>query len=198
MISKSLSLIPIVLFAALLSACGTTAPTSFYTLSPQSAANTAANPQSNRCIIDIGPVEIAPYLDRNQIVTRSSATRLSLTDIDHWAAPLDDTIANVLAVNLARLLPGTQPIVQSWPDANIQYKLLIKVLQFDSNASGDVHFKANWAIQAGRELDLKQVYYADIEQAGIGTSYELITQNMSTALATFSTQVASELQQLMQ
>ena len=46
------------------------------------------------------PGDGAPYLDRPQLVTRTSRAKLVLADLDQWAGPLADTIARVLAENL--------------------------------------------------------------------------------------------------
>jgi len=193
---KSIALLLTTLAALLLSACGTTPLTNFYTLSPQSAVkSTSENVAGEKIIIGVGPIDIAPYIDRNQIVIRSAETRLKLTDVDHWAAPLSDTIANVLAVNISHQLPETQPIVRPWPDAKAQYTVVIKVIQFDSDLSGKVQLKANWAVQSGQSLSFTRIAYSDIEKASLGASYDAITQNLSAALAALSDEISAELDQ---
>ena len=52
-----------------------------------------------------GPVTVPPYLDRPQIVTRTSRAKLVLADFDQWAGPLADTIARVLSEDLSLLVP---------------------------------------------------------------------------------------------
>lgn len=193
---KFLRLVTLALASLLVSACGTTPPTNFYTLHPDIPAQIKRDSNLDKIIIGIGPVEVSPYLDRNQIVTRTGDTRLNLTDIDHWAAPLEDTIANVIAVNLSRLLPETQPIFRPWSEAQTQYHVLIKMLQFDSDATGNVQLKANWAIQDDDSQDIAFIRYAVIDQASIGADYESITKNMSSALGSFSTEISLALADL--
>lgn len=190
MSTKLLRFTSIALAGLLMSACGTTPPTNFYTLHPDIPTRTMNNSEENKIVIGIGPVEVSPYLERNQIVMRTGKTRLKLTDIDHWAAPLEDTIANVLAVNLSRLLPETQPIFRPWSDAETQYHVLIKMLQFDSDAAGNVQLKANWAIQDDSSQNIMLIRYADINQPSIGQDYESITKNMSSSLALFSKEIS--------
>ena len=183
----------ILLVTAMLSACATTPPTKFYTLSAQVTEqdNPAVSPR--KVIVGVGPIEVAPYLERNQIVTRIGQTRLKLTEFDHWAAPIEDTIANVLATNLSRLLPAAEPIARPWVDADAKYHVLVKILRFDGNATGEVRLDAKWGIQLSGEQRIPVVRDAAIVQPSLGEDYESITQNMSLALAALSEQIAREL-----
>lgn len=190
MSTKLLRLAMLGLASMLVSACGTTPPTNFYTLHPDIPVQIERSGDLDKIIIGIGPVEVSPYLERNQIVTRTGSTRLKLTDLDHWAAPLEDTIANVLAVNLSRLLPETQPIFRPWSDAETQYHVLIKMLQFDSDLAGNVQLKANWAIRNNHSQDIALIRYAVIDQPSLGDDYDSITQNLSSALALFSKEIS--------
>lgn len=179
----------------LLAACGTTPPTRFYTLSAEAQQQTAAD-KTRSVVVGIGPIEVAPYLERNQIVTRTGQTRLNLTEFDRWAEPIENNIANVLAVNLSRLLPTTQPIVRPWADAGAEYHVLVKILRFDSNPGGDVQLNVSWGIQQSSTHSMPVIREANISQPSAGEDYEAITKNMSVALAVLSEEIASELGKL--
>ncbi len=186
---------PIALLASifLLTACGTTPPTNFYTLSAEVPQGMPPASAANRVIVGIGPVEVADYLDRNQIVTRSGKTRLNLTELDHWAGPIESNIANILAINLSHLLPDTHPIARPWPDADAEYHVLLKISRFDSDPTGEVQLNASWGIQLKRAHNLVVIRDANITQPSAGKSYDDITQTMSLALATLSEEIALEL-----
>src|SRR4029453_549757 len=82
-----------------LSGClGSTPPTQFYLLPPRPSGDTAppASAGPRDLTLAVGPVTVPPYLDRPQIVTRTSRAKLALADFDQWAGPLADTIARVL------------------------------------------------------------------------------------------------------
>lgn len=179
----------------LLAACGTTPPTKFYTLSAEATGKVDAD-SSRSVVIGIGPIEVAPYLERSQIVTRTDETRLNLTEFNRWAEPVENNIANVLAVNLARLLPAAQPIVRPWADAGAEYHVLVKVLRFDSDPAGNVRLNASWGIQRSSTRSMPVIRDAVINQPSAGEDYESITKNMSRALATLSEQIAAELNQM--
>jgi uncharacterized lipoprotein YmbA len=190
---KRLRAIMLMAAALLLTACGTTSPTSFYTLSAEVPRSTLPANTNNRVIVGIGPVEVADYLDRNQIVTRSGQTRLNLTDYDHWAEPIDSNIASILATNLSHLLPNTHPIARPWPDADAEYHVLVKITRFDAEPTGKVQLNASWAIQLERTHDIVVIRDAIITQPSAGQDYDAITQSMSLALATLSEEIALKL-----
>ena len=146
-----------------------------------------------RVIVGIGPVEVAAYLERNQIVTRSGKTRLKLTELDHWAEPIEDTIANVLATNLSRLLPATHPIARPWSDADAEFHVLLKITRFESNSTGEVQLTASWGIQQDRTHKIAIIRDTTISQPSVGEGYDAITRNMSLALAALSEEIALEL-----
>ena len=100
----------------LLSACATTPATRFHTLNAEATKITREN-TDKPVIIGIAPVEVAPYLERSQIITRAGQTRLKLAEYDRWAEPNESTITSVPAANLSRLQPSIQPIIRPWADA---------------------------------------------------------------------------------
>ncbi|MBF0161818.1 MAG: membrane integrity-associated transporter subunit PqiC, partial [Magnetococcales bacterium] len=59
--------------------------------------------------IVVEPVELPPYLNRTQIVTRSSANHLNLSPFEHWGDTLKANISRVLLENLSTLL-GTDRV----------------------------------------------------------------------------------------
>ena len=94
--TRVLALCGVALFV--LSGClGSTPPTQFY-LVPPITGDTAppASAGQHDLTVAVGPVTVPPYLDRPQLVTRTSRVKLALADFDQWAGPLADTIARVL------------------------------------------------------------------------------------------------------
>ena len=71
----------LVLLAALgLSGCGTTQPAKFYTLSPVQAPEKTVPLDIT---VNITMVNLADYIDRPQIVTRSSDYEISINEFEH-------------------------------------------------------------------------------------------------------------------
>ena len=185
----------VLLLALGLGACASTEPTRFYALS---AETPAASPSTTpRTIVGVGPIEVAPYLERGQIVTRDSRNRLSLAEFDQWAEPIETNISNVIAANLDTQLPTIQAIVRPWPDADAEYTVVVKFSRFDADKEGNVLLAADWGIQNRREQSIPVIRDSRIRLTGQGSDYTAIAASMSTALATLSQEIATELDRLL-
>lgn len=140
------------LAALLLAACAETQPATYYTLAPiapDDSAGAATAPASAPfdLAVGLGPVTLPQYLDRPQIVSRSERHRLTLAEFDRWAEPIHDTVVRTLTENLSGLL-GTERIVplpnrRAW---DLDYLVEVDVLRFDTDAEGNSHLAARWAI----------------------------------------------------
>ena len=80
--------------ASLLTGCGRSIPPRFYVLSPLPRGQQVSAPDKP-LVIGIGPVELPPYLDRPQIVSRPDANRIALAEFDRWAEPLASSFSGV-------------------------------------------------------------------------------------------------------
>ncbi len=100
--------------------------------------------------IGIGPFSVAPHLNRLQIVTRESDTRLEMSEAHQWAAPLKDTIWNSLAINLAKELNTNRiyevPLRQK---RTLAFRVGIDILRLEGQLGGDVELLARWIISSG-------------------------------------------------
>jgi uncharacterized protein len=92
---------------------------------PENSAAQAANSTANQ-LLGIGPIEIADYLNRSQIIDKQANHRLSMADNAFWAEPLDKSIARVTALNLTK---NTRNFVYfPWrSDSKPRYSIRIRV-----------------------------------------------------------------------
>ncbi len=94
-------------------------PWRLFTVSPLPEAEQAKTSGSSegaaQPAIGVGPIYLSEYLDQDQIVTRNSQNRLTLSENARWAEPLADNIAHVMAQNLSLLLQANQVTVHPWP-----------------------------------------------------------------------------------
>ena len=175
---------------------GGTAPTRFYVLA---AADGPEVPGSRAVSIGVGPVNVAGYLDRPQIVTRPSPDKIDLADFDQWGEPLRDGIPRVLAENLSRQLPAAKISVFPWRGLEgVRYQVVVDVTRFDGPAGGDTTLEARWRILDGttaKELAGKTTRLT--EPAG-AAGYPQTVSAMSRALAGLSRDIAQTLVSLPQ
>src|SRR5687768_5076531 len=114
-------------------------PSSFYVLGalPEAdlvAANNTAGVNAN-FTAGIGTVELPGYLDRQQIVTRTSNNRLSYSETERWAVPLAESFSRVLGQNISHLLRPAQMIQFPWRSTDLpDYQVKIEVIQFEANS----------------------------------------------------------------
>jgi len=142
-------LILAVLVLGLARCSASTNPTQFYLLDPAAGVPAAASPGANGLNLRVGirRVELPRYLERPQIVTRTSANRLEVAEFHQWGAPLRLTVPALLAENLSRLLPSEQVQVFPWgrafaPDAQV----VVEVSRFEGSLGGESVLVARWRI----------------------------------------------------
>jgi uncharacterized lipoprotein YmbA len=143
--------------------------------------------------LGVGPVAVPPYLDRPQIVTRTSRAKLALADLDQWAAPLADTIARVLAEDLSLLIPTDRVVLHPWPRTiDPDYQVTVEVLQFDRGPGGEVVLAARWSLldRDGKELVLRT---SRLSQAAGGADYEATVTAMGRTLEALARDMAATL-----
>ena len=132
--------------ALLLGACASSPPSSFYLLTPMKSA--LAVPDSG-LIVGVGPVRLADYLDRPQIVSREVPNRLRVSEVHRWGGSLQDNLLLVLAQNLSLLLGGEQVLVYPWDDPlQPDYQVRMEVRRFDGGPDSEVELDARWSIEA--------------------------------------------------
>jgi len=187
MAGRRASLLLAALLATSLAGCGTTAPSSFYTLD---SSATQADGAPVAVAIMVGPVSIPAAVDRPEFVVQVAPNQVEIDEFHRWAAPLGDAVAQTLAGDLAVLLGSAD--VASAPLANFRpdYRVTISVQRFES-ARGDaalldavwaVHPTAGGPLRSGRTLAREPVQ---------GDGFDALAAAHSRALARLATDVAA-------
>lgn len=154
----------------LLAACTQSPPLRYYSL-----GSLAPNPQEPKpLVIGVGPIAIADYLDRPQIVTRSTAMELQLHEFEYWVEPLATLFPRTLAENLSSLLGTDRVVLMPAPrEVHPDYQVEVDLLRFDATRPGEVMLDAGWRIYGrdGGELirdDRSRITKPVVEPAGDG------------------------------
>src|SRR5258708_22061623 len=130
-------------FFVFLMGCASTPEPRFYALSATPAPSSASSALS----VSVGPVSVPAALDRPQIVVSTSPNQVRLDELNRWAAPLQDNLAEVIAQNLLGLL-GT-PRVSAFPKmpaADAQYRVAVEVQRFESAPGTAAVLDATWTV----------------------------------------------------
>jgi uncharacterized protein len=128
--------------AALPAACGSPAP-ALYAIQPVAGAARAAGPR----VVQLRPIGLARYLDRQQIVRSAEDYRLDVAANDWWGEPLGAMLARVLVEELSQRLPGATVIDEAGaitvdPDITVE----INVRRLDAARTGEVVLVAQVAV----------------------------------------------------
>ena len=136
--------------AFLVGACGGGAAVreSFYTLSaPAGATPAGTTAATSNVSIFVGPVSVPESVDRTQMVLRTGANEVEVSEQYRWAEPLKSAIARVIAETLTREL-GTQRVLTSRSAAAlaVDYRVAIELQRFDSSLTDGATIDALWTI----------------------------------------------------
>ena len=168
-------------------ACGTSPRSRFYTL--DATATPDGTPAASYAVV-VGPVSVPASVDQPQFVLRVAPNRVAVDEVNRWAAPLGDSIARVLAGNLATLL-GT-PRVATAPLANLDavYRVTIDVQRFESTPGESALVDAVWVVRrstGGASRAGRTVAREAVQSAG----FDALAAAHSRALATVSSDIAA-------
>lgn len=180
-----------------LSGCAATQDTRFYLLSALPRTAAVSQVKKTGLSLGIGPVNIPEYLDRPQIVTRSSRNALRLSEFHNWAEQLKINIAQVTAENLSILLATDQVKLYPWPQSDsIDYQVIINVIQFERNPAGDAVLLARWSILNGMGKAVLAERTTHITVRPKGRDYKSLAGALSESLADFSREIAEAIKPL--
>ena len=95
--------------------------------------------------IGVGPINLAEYLDRQNLVTQESANQLGVAEDHRWAGDLSASIARVTAANLGRQLHTGNVRTYPWQtDNEISYQVTLDVRQLHSETDGFAVCEIGW------------------------------------------------------
>lgn len=186
--------IVIALLAILAASCTSSSPpVHYYSLEP--AAIAPQFDSADASIVGLGPLRIADYLKRSQIVTRTSGAEVRVDDFARWAEPLDQAIHSVVASNVDNQLADI--IVVAYPfiaTVEIDYFVVGRVDRFDVDDSGSVVLDIQWGlVDADRNVLVepkRSRYQANAAESG---NLDAVVQAMNKALEQLSNDIAGKL-----
>lgn len=172
-----------------------TKPPAYYLLTAQAGATTPTD--SDKIIsIGVGPVRVAPFLMRPEIITHAGGGNLTLNDSNRWSEPLEQGIQRTLLQNLSAL---THADTRNFPwtmTTAPQYALRIDVSDLDRLADGNAVMTVNWILEdvtAGKLLESRRDTFAT--HIGDTADYAALARAYSELLAQLATTVATTLTQ---
>lgn len=182
--------------ALLIAGCGTSSPVRYYALVP--VETTAQYSVHETLNVMIGPVRVAEYLNRTEIVTRGPGVEVKLAEFDRWTEPLTRSFQRILTDNLAALLGSDR--VLDFPAYSVienGYFLPAQVTRFETDQAGNAVLEVQWVI---RDMDENNAvparrsrYAGTVERP---EDYDSVVTALSDLIGAFSRDAASALAEL--
>jgi uncharacterized lipoprotein YmbA len=137
---RSLSSLLLSACVCLLASCA--ASKSYYVLTPEGPAPSGGGPG-----IGVGPVAVAGYLNRPNLVFQETDHRLAVAEDHRWAGDLEENISRVMAANLGRRLHTGNVSVYPWSDeSGMRYQISMDIRQLHGTPGGDATIDASWRV----------------------------------------------------
>ena len=141
----------LILLAALLVAGCAQPNKSFYVLTASGPV-----PSGGGIGIGVGPVTLAEYLDRPNLVIQQAPNQLAVAEDHRWAGDLSASIARVTAANLGRQLKTGNVRTYPWlRDDEIRYQVTLDIRQLHSEQDGYAVIEAGWRAYSLPDRTLK-------------------------------------------
>jgi len=129
-----------ILLAVLLVAGCAQSNKSFYVLTANGPA-----PSGGGTAIGVGPVTLAEYIDRPNLVVQQGSNQLAVSEDNRWAGDLSASIARVTAANLGREMKTGNVRTYPWQsDEEIDYQVTLDIRQLHSEVDGYAVIEAGW------------------------------------------------------
>ena len=146
--------------------------------------------------IQVGPIRVASFLDRQQLVRQHSSNSVSLIEQHRWAGNLSEMLNNALITQLRQQLASEE--IHKFPDlpASGGLRLELDFLHFEESQDEMANIKARWRIIS---LDDQVILHRATSHYRImpeTNNYEGLVQGLSQGLNRLSQEISSKIFQL--
>ena len=177
-----------------LAGCATSPTTRFYVLAPVSLDAIEPAAGTDGSTIGVRSIELPDELDRPQIVTRTGPNTVHVAEFDRWSGSLRDSARQLIAANLATLLPGNRVEVYPWtPGTSVDRQIIVEITRFDGELGGQCALRARWRV-LGRKGTPPSVYGESTLSEPSGPDYAALVAAQSRLLGALSLEIARAIQ----
>ena len=200
MIATARSITLCILVSLLLNACGSSPPVRYFSLSTTTAGGEDGD---DAVVLGLGPLRIAGYLERSQIVTRGAGAEIKVDEFSRWAEPLTVALHRVVSTDVDNMTEGV--IVVAFPfesvvRTQVDYRMLGDVVRFDADSGGRVILETQWGVAAveSGEIVIREHRTRYEAQARSTDDPAAVASAMNDALAKFSRDIANKFEAALQ
>ena len=184
----------------LMAGCGGTSPSvSYYSLSSLDQASIGSEIMNTSDVsLGIGPVTVPEYLKKAQIATRvGDGNRYQFDEFHRWAGIVEKDIAAAIGNNLGAMLGSDRIAFFPWMHYfKPQYRVVIEIIQFDSDLNSDAVLSSRWAVADGAGENIMVSGKSDYRRTLKNPSYDALVDAEKLLLADLSKEIADEVSKL--
>ncbi|MBF0232204.1 MAG: membrane integrity-associated transporter subunit PqiC [Desulfamplus sp.] len=148
--------------------------------------------------LGFGPVSIAKYLDRSQLVVRLSPNEIKLEDFHQWAGSPRDDIPAILLENMSTVLGIDTIYKYPWKSyADVDFQIIVDIQQLDGRPDESVRLAARWEILMDKGSKSVKSGKIDLTEPVLGTGFDYFTAAQSRALGRLSIIIARSVIELL-
>jgi uncharacterized lipoprotein YmbA len=196
MIMKTSLVVVLLLF---ISGCASTEQSRFYTLHSIKSSYMVQQSSPHELLVMIGPVEIPDYLDRPQIISRTSQNEITFSEFQRWAGSLKDDIIRVLSEDLTELLSEDAISVSPWEwGVTSDYRIGVHIRRFDIMPEGNVLLNARCTIIDADGTTQLLMWESSVTEPIVAQTYDAKVSSMSGALEKLSQDIAEKIKEVAQ
>ncbi|MFN0243928.1 MAG: membrane integrity-associated transporter subunit PqiC [Planctomycetota bacterium] len=117
-------------------------------LSGEDAARADGTRATSSASLGLGPIRLPEYLERAELMVRTSATELTPSRVGRWAEPFGAMLTRVLADDFVQLLAPERLVVYPWYATDRpQWQVEIDVVRLEPDSKGEVVLLARWSVR---------------------------------------------------
>ncbi|MCG7922933.1 MAG: PqiC family protein [Candidatus Thiodiazotropha lotti] len=152
-------------------------------------------PRPGGVVIGIDAIELAGYLDRPQIIERTSSHRLELYEFEQWAGSLQENLLALIRDRIQQQLSSMQVIAYPWPlGLKPDYELKLVIQRFE-RVEGSIELQGLWTLVETDRRRIVLMQQNRLQEPIQGETIEAGVVAASVAASRFSEQIAEQMLQ---
>jgi uncharacterized lipoprotein YmbA len=177
---------------------GTPNRSNYYLLSAvqNDDAGDIMGPNEDGVILGIGPVTLPEYVNRFQVITRTSRNEITFSEFERWAEPLKINFIRTFSENLAYLIKTDDIFIYPWLQGTaVEYIVTADVIQFDARLGDSAVLDVRWSLLRGNDREMLVNEKKRFATAVPSSDYAALVAALSASLNEFSREVATAIAQ---
>lgn len=184
----------------MLSACASSSPVRYFSLSPIDAE--FRQDADDVVMLGLGPIRMPEYLNRSQIVTRGANAEMQVDEFSRWSEPLTTSLMRIVAADVDNLLQGVVVVVFPYEPLvrdQVNYRLVGDVSRFEADYLGRIVLEVQWSVaDINGEVIVPMRRNRYQVQASVVDDSSAVVVAMNDALGQFSRDIATKLEAALQ